>query len=198
LEPQSPGPAAPSPRRDARDDVAFMRDIAAGDSTALAALYDRYSAIVYALCLRITHNRDDADDLLVEIFFELWHKSARYDAARSRPLTYLLTLARSRAIDRRRGRPKAIVTPLDETDPRTLKPSAPNPDEPARLAEWRAAVTRSLADLDENQRTAIQYSFWDDLSHTEIAARLNKPLGTVKTWIRQGLSKLRTALRDHA
>jgi RNA polymerase sigma-70 factor (ECF subfamily) len=183
-----------------RDDVALMRAIAGGDSSALEALYDRYSGLVYSLCLRIVRDRADADEVLVDIFWELWDKAARYDAARSKPVTYLMRLTRSRAIDRRRAKPKLRTTELEPTGAAGPQPASPSamPESDPSLSEQRAAVAKSLAQLEEGQRKAIEYSFWDDLSHNDIAIKLNKPLGTVKTWIRTGLSKLKFSLKEFA
>jgi RNA polymerase sigma-70 factor (ECF subfamily) len=192
----------PRDRRDGggeRDDAALMRAIAGGDSSALEALYDRYSGLVYSLCLRIVRDRADADEVLVDIFWELWDKAGRYDAARSKPVTYLMRLTRSRAIDRRRAKPKLRTTELEPASAAAPQPAASAmPEGEPSLSEARAAVARSLAQLEEGQRKAIEYSFWDDLSHNDIAIKLNKPLGTVKTWIRTGLSKLKFSLKEFA
>ena len=95
--------AAVAARAKTTDDFLLMEAVAAGDATAIAALYDRHSPLVFALCLRIVRDRSEAEDLLADIFWEIWRRADRYDAARGSPLTYLLTVARSRAIDRRRS-----------------------------------------------------------------------------------------------
>ena len=180
-----------------RDDIALMAAVARGDRDALSRLYDQYNRLVFTLCLRVIRDRGEAEDLLIEVFQELWARSDRYDPTRGSPLTYLSTLARSRAIDRLRSRSKAIgatVTlasvgdsPVDQTE---LTPGAN-----VELAEQRQRVTAALGTLDRAYREAVELSFYDGLSHTEIAEKLNKPLGTVKTYIRQGLIRMRDLLR---
>jgi len=194
--------SSPAPRQkriprgsDDDDDAELLRRAASGDQGALGELYDRYAGVVHSLCLRILRSRDDADEVLVDVFAELWARSGRFDPARGTVMGYLLTLARSRAIDRHRRRGVRREESLD-----TLLVPAVAGDVPAQehaaLSEERAAVRRSLAQLGDNERLAIEYCYWDDLSHSDIARKLNKPLGTVKTWIRQGLTRLRQAMSE--
>ena len=153
---------------------------------------------MFTLCIRILRDRAEAEDLLTDVFWEIWSKSGRYDAQRGSPLTYLLTLARSRAIDRRRTgqRHRSIVQKMaesgngkGETDPRV------GPLDGAVGKELAEKVRSAMARLEPAQREAIYLSFFDDLSHSEISAKLGKPLGTVKTYIRQGLIRLREVVR---
>src|SRR5688572_16628875 len=168
----------------------------ADDRAAFAVLYDRYALAVYALCLRVLHDRDDADEVLLDVFHEFWARRGQYDRPRGRPLTYVLTLARCRAIDRRR---RSVVRRRQTLAAAAPQPAAaPRADDGLIMAERRAAVRQSLARLDEIQRLAIEHAFWDDLSHADIAAKLNRPLGTVKSWIRKGLGHLRQALHGSA
>ena len=179
-----------------RDDFDLMRGIAARDQSALRVLYDRHSAVVYALCLRVLRNAAEAEELLVDVFWEAWEKYERYDASRGTPLTYLTTLARSRAIDRLRSRATSTarmsVTDVDEVSPAV---SEGGPLEKSIDAERRASVSAALNGLDPQQRRAIECAYYEGLSHSEISEKLGKPLGTVKTWIRTGLIRLRESLR---
>lgn len=179
------------------DDYELMRAIAGErDQRAFAALYDRHSGLVFTLCLRVLHDKAEAEDLLVDVFYEVWEKADRYDPSRGSPTTYLSTLARSRAIDRLRSKSSRSAGPAmtlvrdDEPAP-TADPSQQTAD-----AERRKIVSSALDQLDPAQRQAIESAYYDGLSHSEIAAKLNKPLGTVKTWIRQGLIRLRDSLRS--
>jgi RNA polymerase sigma-70 factor (ECF subfamily) len=176
-----------------------MQAVAARDAAALACLYDRHSTLVYSLCLRILHDRSDAEDLLTDVFWELWNRSDRYDPARGSPLTFLLLLARSRAIDRHRSNLKRRTVQTDwdgATSGNGPSPSASSgPLESATSNEMAEKVRAAVARLDPAQRQAVELSFFDDLSHTEIAEKLGKPLGTVKTYIRQGLIRLRELVR---
>lgn len=181
-----------------QDDVATMAAVARGDREALSRLYDRYNRLVFTLCLRVVKDRGDAEDLLIEIFQELWTRSDRYDPTRGSPLTYLSTLARSRSIDRLRSRNKAAGTAtltLASVGDAPVDTGVRNPGATVELGEQRQRVTAALAKLDVAYRQAVELSFYDGLSHTEIAEKLNKPLGTVKTYIRQGLIRLRDSLR---
>jgi RNA polymerase sigma-70 factor (ECF subfamily) len=187
--------AAPAVVGGGADDVALMAGIAARDRSAFERLYDRHSPLVLALCDRVLHDRAEAEDVMVDVFYELWDRADRYDPARGNPLTYLTTLARSRAIDRKRSRAKAQPpVDLDMTEPVTA-PTADSPERGAVADEDRALVKRALLSLDPTQRQVIECAFYEGLTHTEIAEKLGKPLGTVKTWIRQGIIRLREGLR---
>jgi RNA polymerase sigma-70 factor (ECF subfamily) len=194
-ESDSAGAAAST--RSSIDDIALMESIAAGDAAALRALYDRHSGIVLAVCLRILRDRNAAEELLVDIFHELWERSDRYDPKRASPLTYLMTVTRSRAIDRQRARPKLAAAPL-ESSQNQIPPAQESPVSDLVTGEQRLIVRRALARLEPSQRQAIECAYYDGLSHSQIAQKLDKPLGTVKTYIRQGLLRLRELLKPEA
>lgn len=177
-------------------DVVTMASIATGDRAAFARLYDRYNRLVFTLCLRILKDRGEAEDVLIEVFAELWDRSQRYDATRGSPLSYLSTLARSRAIDRLRSRGK--TTTASELNTALSESNEPAPADQADLGEQRSRVVAALKALDPVYRQAVELSFYDGLSHSEIATKLNKPLGTIKTYIRQGLIRLRDRLRSNS
>jgi RNA polymerase sigma-70 factor, ECF subfamily len=181
------------------DDFELMQRIANGDADALAMLYDRHGALVYAVCLRMLGDRGAAEELLIDVFWEIWSRSGRYDPARGAAVTYLLTLARSRAIDRRRSTAHQDRTQVGMADGPvdTTAASTTNPSEQVILDERGQMVRSALQSLEPDQRQAVELSFFDGLSHTQIAARLAKPLGTIKTYIRQGLIRLRDKLRTH-
>jgi RNA polymerase sigma-70 factor, ECF subfamily len=181
------------------DDYELMQRIARGDAAALAALYDRHSALVQAMCLRIVRDQGEAEDLLIDVFWEIWQRGQRYDADRGAPMTYLLTVARSRSLDRLRSSDHRFSALNDQTSPSVNEDQRAGGDDPSAgllIGENRARVRRALASLDAAQREAIEMSFYDGLSHSQIAAKLDKPLGTVKTHIRQGLIRLRDFLRN--
>lgn len=183
--------------RDAIDDFTLMESIAAGNAAALRALYDRHSGIVLSVCLRILRDRNAAEELLVDIFHELWERSDRYDPKRASPLTYLMTVTRSRAIDRQRARPKLTPAALDNSEGQ-IPAAQESPVSDVVSGEQRSIVRRALARLEPSQRQAIECAYYDGLSHSQIAQKLDKPLGTVKTYIRQGLIRLRELLRPEA
>jgi RNA polymerase sigma-70 factor (ECF subfamily) len=183
------------------DDFLLMSAIAAGDRQAMTTLFDRYSGMVCALCIKMLGDRHEAEDLLVDVFDEIWRRADRYDPLRSSPMTYIVTLARSRAIDRLRMRKRRVEYSLDapaggnDHKPRQEPTAADNPAADAAQAEQAAKIREALNTLDTTQRTALELSYYSGLSHGEIAEKLGKPLGTIKGYIRLGLIHLRDKLR---
>jgi len=177
-----------------------MDAVRQGDRGAFQTLYNLFVVELLALCERILHNRADAEDVVADVFWELWRRRDRYDADRGGARPYLMTLARSRAIDRLRSqasRPETKgASPQPPADAEQLAAVEPLPESAALDAELRTAITQALAQLDPRQREAMELAYYEGLSHQQIAARLNAPLGTVKTHIRKGLAKLRHALRS--
>ncbi len=184
-------PAATSEKN---DDYALMRAIAGGDSAALKVLFERHGPVVHALCLRMLKDRGDAEQLLTDVFFEVWSSRERYDEARGNPLTYLMRLTRSRGIDRLRR--KDLLGRGVSLDPAAGIDVAveERAGERAEADEERAMIMRALAVLDRDQRAAIECAYYEGLSHTQIAERLKKPLGSVKSALRTGLVRLREIL----
>ncbi|MBW2415486.1 MAG: sigma-70 family RNA polymerase sigma factor [Deltaproteobacteria bacterium] len=187
---------------DARLDEGLMAAIRRGDASALAGLYDRHSRLVFALCARMLRDATEAEEVLQEVFWEVWRKADRYEAARGAPRAYLLKLARSRTLDRIRRRRRR-----DDLSARAgleqgwlpgpggggVAPHA-GPEGDAFAAEQRTAIGHALRTLPAEQRRAVMLSFFDGMSHREIAAALDAPLGTIKTRIRKGLLRLRDYL----
>ena len=177
------------------DQSAVVR-MAAGDQAALAEFYDRHGRAVYSLAFRILRDQRDAEEVVQDVFAQAWRESARYNTRRGSVMAWLMTLTRSRAVDRLRGRRSRPENAL-AADPRAeITDAAALADE--QLA-WSVRADRVRAALDAVpvlQRVAIELAFYEGLTHAEIAARLEEPLGTVKTRIRQGLLKLRERLAD--
>src|SRR2546426_12229932 len=169
----------------------LIRAMAAGDHEAFARFYDRYAPLVFPFVLRIVRDRADAADVLQDVFWEAWRGAAAYDPARGTPEAWIVMRARTRAIDRIRAvrrRGETFVAPVDESV--TGAPSPPGGDAAAR-AEDRQLVASALARLPDAQREVIELAYYSGLTQTEIAARLEQPLGTVKTRIRLALARLR-------
>jgi RNA polymerase sigma-70 factor (ECF subfamily) len=178
----------------APDDFELMRRIADGDSGALAQFYDKFSPLVFAVGMRFLHDRQEAEDLLIDVFWEIWDRCDRYDPARGAPINYLMNLSRSRAIDRQRSR--SFRQKLPELSQAFDQPAAGgDPSDSMAAGEQTIRIRAALQTLDGAQRQAVELAFFSGLSHSEIAASMNKPLGTVKTYIRQGLIRLRDCLR---
>ena len=175
-------------------DLALMRRIAERDPKALRELYDRHAGLIYAIALKMLKSRDESDELVTDIFWELWNRADRYDPVRAAPVTYMVTLARSRCIDRLRRSRRHPTTSLDAGAQQQEAPES-SPLADTLLAENRGLVRHALSQLDTNQRQALESAYYEGLTHSEIAEKLGKPLGTVKTYIRQGLIRLREALR---
>jgi len=182
------------------DDAALMVAIHRGEAAALARLYERHGGAVLAICLRILRDRAEAEEVLEEVFWEIWARRDRYDAERSQPFTYLMTLARSRALDRLRFRRRRAGVWMElagaERDGDVAAASGADPFEDASATQRRVAIDRALEELPPPSRRAVEMNFFEGLSHREIAERLGDPLGTVKTRIRQGLLALRKTLRS--
>jgi len=181
------------PERDSSD-AELLRLVAGGDEAALASIYDQYASILLGLLLRILHSRGEAEDVLQEVFLQVWRRAGDFDESRGRGFTWLVTLARSRAIDRLRA--------LDSRS-RTAAASASEPSDfvsdasaDTFRAEQREIVQAALAQLPDEQRRTLLLAYEEGLTQTEIAERTGQPLGTVKTRTRSGLMKLREMLRD--
>ena len=171
------------------------------DAAALGMLFDRYSSVVFPVCLRILRERSEAEELLGDVFWELWNRPERFDASRGNLPAYLVMLARSRAIDRLRSRKKrdAAVVSLDLVKGGHIGGSVDDPEASplasAMLEEQRSRIRKALDRLDPDQRKAVELAFYSDLSHSEISRELRQPLGTIKSRIRNGLIRLRDSLR---
>ena len=183
------------PQSDA-EEAALIQGVAGGDERAFASLYDRYGPILFGLLLRILHSRPEAEDVLQEVFLQVWQQARSFDAARGRAFTWLVTLARSRAIDRLRAldsRERAARRSAEDAPPQGEGEEAADD---AALREERAGVVReALAELPEEQRQVLLLAYLEGMSQSEIAAAKGQPLGTVKTRTRAGLRRLSELLR---
>lgn len=176
-----------------------MKAVAEGDPGALAALHDRHGAAVFALCLRMLRSAEEAEEVLEDVFWHLWRHAGRYDPARGSVIVYLVTLARSRSLDRLRARERRVRLRSQVGDATLGENSVgagggSTPFRDALANEYRARVRRALAELPAEQREAVELAFLEGLTHLEISARLGQPLGTVKTRIRSALLRLRGSL----
>ena len=174
------------------DDTALVRAIAVGDKAAFEQLYGRHGSMLFSLALRILVDRADAEDVLQEVFVQIWKTARSFDETRGKPLSWLIMLTRSRAIDRLRSR----QTRTRVLDAAGLEPSddSPLPGQEASASETRSIVRRAIQTLPAEQRTPIELAYFDGLTQTEIAAQLSQPLGTIKTRMRNGLLRLREQL----
>jgi RNA polymerase sigma-70 factor, ECF subfamily len=178
------------------DWAALVRSIAAGDQTALHALYERAHRPVFTLIMRITANRETAEELTIDVFHDVWRRAARYDAVNGTVLGWIMNQARSRAIDRLRFESRKKRSASGDEQP--LAEVVADPRDLLELGEQVRSLRVALETLTPDERLAIETTFFAGLTHAQAAARLNQPLGTIKTRIRSGLQKLRRALTAEA
>ena len=168
----------------------------AGDRAAFRDLYGRYSAPLFSLAVRLVNDRSAAEELLQDAFVKIWHHASDYDARKSRPFTWAVTIVRRTCIDylrTRRTAPTLLPLATDMGGSSTFATT----ETPRRFADANDAssqVQEALADISPDQRQALELALYSELTHAEIARRLNQPVGTIKTWIRRGLLSLRTTL----
>jgi RNA polymerase sigma-70 factor, ECF subfamily len=178
-------------------DEALIAAVAAGDEPALGLLYDRYAKAVFSLAVRITRDQGLAEEITQEAFLRLWRNAASYTAARGRFASWLLSVTHHLAVDqlrRRQARPQAVAS-TDEFQVQGLPDTTTDVEEQAWLSERREIVQRALAKLPEAQRQVIEMSYFQGMTHVQIAEALGDPLGTVKTRMRLGVMKLRELLQ---
>jgi|SRR5581483_806459 len=175
------------------DWVALVRAIAARDQTALRALYQRAHALVFTLSLRISQSRETAEELTVDVFHDIWRRAPEYDPANGTVLGWVMNQARSRAIDRLRFDTRKKRTAVDADGSGIVADDA---EDRMVAADHARVLQLALASLTAGERAAIEVAYFADLTHTETAAQLGVPLGTIKTRIRAGLAKLRKALSN--
>jgi RNA polymerase sigma-70 factor (ECF subfamily) len=180
----------------AEDDRRLIERMGAGDDRALARFYDRWARVAYALIVQMVRDPDDADDVLEDTFYQAWRQAARYTAARGSVATWILTIARSRALDRLRARKRLREEPLT---PASGMETATGGGDVAEAAEQRERVAQAVRTLPPEQREVVELAYFGGLSQSEIATRTGQPLGTVKTRARLAGQKLRewlAVLRD--
>ena len=173
--------------------AALVRAVAAGDEVALHALYERAHRPVYTLIVRMTANRETAEELTLDVFHDVWRRASHYDPANGTVLGWIMNQARSRAIDRLRfdQRKKRVAPSADEP---AQPPEAADPHDLLEFKQQSEVLRSALPSLTPDERQAIEMAFFSELTYAEVAARLDVPLGTIKTRIRSGLQKLRQLL----
>lgn len=176
-------------------DPALWSALQQGKGEALGILYDRHASLVYGIALKVLKNTQDAEDLTQEIFVKLPHTG--YDPERGGLRTYLAVLTRSRAIDRLRAKQRSQAS-LAKLRIAQAAMTESNGEDSSYSEEMQPAVEQALAQLSENQRRVLDLTYREGLSQTEISQRLDVPLGTVKTWARRGLIKLRQTLQSQS
>src|SRR5438477_10984751 len=179
-----------------RDWAALVQSIASGDELALHALYGMSHRFVFTLAMRITANRETAEEVTLDVFRDVWRRASGYDPANGTVLGWIMNQARSRAIDRLRFDSRKKRS--NGADEQPLGDVSAHPHDALELREQSEALRAALARLTPDEREAIETTFFAGLTHAEAAARLKQPLGTIKSRIRSGLHKLRDALSAEA
>jgi RNA polymerase sigma-70 factor (ECF subfamily) len=170
----------------------LMPRIAAGDREALRQLYEATSAKLFGVCLRILSDREECEDVLQEVYVTVWRRADGYDAARAGVVTWLSTIARNRAIDRLRARgPLAYARPVEDLQ---IVDGAASADALLEATDDQQRLQACLDELDERTRGVIRTAFFEGVTYEALAQRLDAPLGTVKSWIRRGLARLKGCL----
>ncbi|MEO0464132.1 MAG: sigma-70 family RNA polymerase sigma factor [Pseudomonadota bacterium] len=196
--PQQPDDISAPPAQDAasvaREELrAAMVRLAQGDSAALEEIYAATRVKLFGITLRILGDRKEAEDALQDVYVNLWQRADRYDPQRASPISWLATFARNRAIDRlRTGKVRGGAVPVEEAAP--LPDESPLADALLLDAERDAQIHKCLATLDDNAQANIRKAFFEGYTYAELAAAADVPLGTMKSWIRRGLMKLRACL----
>lgn len=177
------------------DDIPLLEKIAKLDQVALSELYDRYASVLYALSFKILGSAEEAEEVVLDVFSQVWRTAGRYDAQRGRVDTWLFMLARSRSLDRLRALQRLTKAATASMDAAKVESgSLANLEENLLISERRTQVLAALSKLPPEQRQVLELAYYKGLTQVEIAAQTGKSLGTVKTRIRLGLSKLRKAL----
>jgi RNA polymerase sigma-70 factor (ECF subfamily) len=185
-----------TPTDRAHADFALMVRIAGRDASAVGELYDRHSRVLFALICRILRDEGESEDVLQEVFLRVWDKAESYDPVLGSPTAWLVRIARNRAIDRIRARQ---ARPASQSADETLnvvpadEQGTPDPERSAALSEEQRAIAEALSRIPPEQRILIEQAFFQGYTQSELAAKFQLPLGTVKTRIRTGM----IAMRDH-
>ena len=174
-----------------RELAAALARVGAGDRAALRLVYQDTSATLFGVLVRILQDRSEAEDVLQDVYVTVWRKAGSYDPGRASPITWLVAIARNRAIDRLRAGGRRTV-PIEEAS--HVRDETPGALDTVVRGEMHARLARCLGEIEEKTARAIRAAFIDGATYEELAERMGVPLGTMKSWIRRGLIKLRTCM----
>jgi RNA polymerase sigma-70 factor (ECF subfamily) len=175
--------------------AAALVRVAGGDRTALRTIYQDTSAKLFGVCLRILNDRGEAEDVLQDVYVTVWRKAATFDPGRASPITWMVAIASNRAIDRLRATAVSRrMEPIEAAD--AVSDPSPVAVERVELAQQHQRLAGCLQELEARHSAAIRAAFLDGATYEELAARMKVPLGTMKSWIRRGLLKLRACLEQ--
>jgi RNA polymerase sigma-70 factor (ECF subfamily) len=170
----------------------LMRRVAAGERAALRQFYDATSAKLFAVCLRILSDRDEAEDVLQEVYVTIWRRADRFDGTKASVMTWISTIARNRSIDKLRARgPMAYADQVEELE---IPDGAVSAEALLVTAGEEGRLRDCLSQLDDRTEKVIRTAFFEGVTYEALARRMDTPLGTVKSWVRRGLAKLKGCL----
>jgi RNA polymerase sigma-70 factor (ECF subfamily) len=177
------------------NDVDLLREISAGDRSAFARFYDQYSKLLFSIAFKILNDAKESEDVLQEVFLQVWDKAAHYDPRLGKPVSWAVTLTRNKAIDHiRSSQRRSRLMEQAATEMTVLTGGAGTANESVRGRESADLISSAVADLPADQRKAIEMAFFSGLTQNEISETLKEPLGTIKARIRRGMLKLRDRL----
>ncbi len=182
-------------QKDVTADVELINRLRARDPDGLAMAYDRYGQMAYSLFLRITRDQSVAEDLVQELFLRIWNRARDFDSARGTLGVWILSIARNMAIDHVRSaqaRFQSRMRPIEPTDQLVF---SYNPKEPESVIDSAKVIKEAFSTLNSNQKKVLELAYFEGFSQSEIAAQLQEPLGTVKSWMRSAMGKLRLAVK---
>lgn len=182
-----------APQDDPAELVALLRASAGGDREAFASLYRHTSSKLFGICLRMLHNRSEAEDALQGVYITVWRRADSFDPARAAAMTWLITLTRNRCIDHLRRHREA---PVDESVTENLTDPDAGPSAHSEASEQRRRLERCLDALGQQQKSAVRAAFFSGATYNELAERCGVPLATMKSWIRRSLIRLRDCLES--
>lgn len=174
--------------------VAALDAVAQGDRAALRLVYDRTSAKLFGICLRICEDRGAAEDVLQSVYLKVWEGARRFDADKASPITWLAIVARNAAIDWRRANRRHLADPIEAAF--DVADGAPSPEAEAVDRSTRSRIRECLDQIAPKQRVAVESAFFKGSTYSELASGAKVPLGTMKSWIRRALIQLRGCLGD--
>ncbi|MCX6981479.1 MAG: sigma-70 family RNA polymerase sigma factor [Verrucomicrobia bacterium] len=187
----------PDPAEQLDAEIELLRRVAQGDRRGFEELYDRFSGVLFSTASRVLNNQEAAEDVLQDVFVQIWEKAPLYDPARGKPLTWAITLTRNKAIDRLRAtvRRNRLSEDMQRESQTQNQFDDRSSFDAASTGDTNKLVHEAMQKLSKDQREAIELAFFSSLTQPEIAERLNEPLGTVKARIRRGMMRLRDLLR---
>ena len=181
---------------DQESEIELLRRVGQGDRKSFEDLYDRFSGVLFSTALQILNDHREAEDVVQEVFIQIWDKAKLYDAARGKPLTWAMTLTRNKAIDRLRSaqRRHRLQDQVEKETKVTNQVTFKDSLEEVEILEKSRLIRAAVLELSREQREAIELAFFSGLTQNEIAQELNQPLGTVKARIRRGMLRLKEVI----